>query len=382
MDQRQKSIPLGRILGIPIGLDLSWFLVFALLTWSLASDYYPTRFASWSGGLYWAMGAVTAIALFASVLLHELGHAVAAKGFRVPVRRIRLMIFGGVAELGDQSPSATSEFVIALAGPLVSIMLAAGMAVTWLALQAFDIFDPLIGLLGYLASVNLMLAVFNMVPGFPLDGGRVLRAIVWGVTDDMRKATVIAASIGRIVGFAFIALGAFQLLTGSVANGLWLGFIGLFLQNAAASEVQAQALRDLLSVPTVSQVMRRNFATVSGETTLQRLADSRSLGYGHRVFVVTQYGQVAGLLTSDQVWLVPSEEWPSTTVAQIMAPIEQLKQLSPETRLWVALQRMELEQVNQLPVVSDGHLLGLLRREDVFSFLRAMQRPGMGLARS
>ncbi len=380
--RKQNSIPLGRILGIPIGLDWSWFLIFALMTFSLASNYYPLRFDGWPVWLYWAAGAASVVLLFVSVLLHELGHSVAALGFRIPVRRIRLMIFGGVAELGDESPSSVAEFVIAIAGPLVSIALAGTLGAAWIVLGFYRFYEPLVALLGYLATINLSLAVFNLIPGFPLDGGRVLRAILWGVIGDMRRATQIAANVGRLVSFGFIGLGVLQGVTGNIGSGLWTAFIGIFLQGAANAELQAVTMRRLLAGRTVAQLMSSNFTTLPGDLTLQRLVDAHILGSGRRTFVVVEDGHVAGLLSLEHVRQVPPEHWPYTTIARAMMPLKDLQYVGPDMELWPALLQMEREEVSQLPVVQNGRLLGLLSRDDLLRFVHTLHMLGPQMARS
>ncbi|OYV88860.1 MAG: hypothetical protein B7Z68_12705, partial [Acidobacteria bacterium 21-70-11] len=207
----RHNVPLGRIIGIPIGLDYSWFLIFGLLTWSLAASYYPAEFHGWAPALYWATGAATALLLFASVLLHELGHSVVALRYKIPVRSINLYIFGGVAEIGSEPPSAAAELAIAIAGPIVSLALAAlfTLAKPFAAASA-----PLFGMAKYLAYMNMALFVFNLIPGYPLDGGRVFRAAVWGYTHNLRRATLIAANVGRFFGFVFIFVGVWQVFAG------------------------------------------------------------------------------------------------------------------------------------------------------------------------
>lgn len=376
MRNRGKSIPLGRIFGIPIGLDYSWFLIFVLLVWSLSTNYYPVRFGNWAEGLYWGAGALTAVLLFVSVLLHELGHAIAALAFHIPVRRIRLLFFGGVAELGDEAPHAGGEFLVAVAGPAVSLLIAIVLGFGWLGASLQGAPEPVVALFGYLAFINLILAVFNMIPGFPLDGGRVLRAALWGFTGSMSRATRIAATIGRIVAFGFIGFGIFQILTGSLFNGLWSGFIGMFLQGAASAEVQSQQVRDSLAGRTVGQVMRRNYASLPADVSVQQLLDAHVLGFGNRTFVVTNGGEAVGLLTLENVQRVPLGERHVTTVAEAMTPLARSAPITPDTALWDALRQMELEQLGQVPVVEDGEITGLLRRDDVFAFLYDLRRFG------
>ncbi len=226
----RQQVFLGRILGIPVGLDYSWFLIFALLTALLANSYYPAEFDAWPPFLYWFMGALTALLFFVSVLLHELGHSVVALRYGIRVRSITLHVFGGVAEIVDEPPSAAAEFFVAIAGPLVSFALAGLFHVLQPSLVSVQ---PLLALAEYLAYINLSLALFNLVPGYPLDGGRVFRALMWAVTGDMGRATVIAAHVGRGFAFLFIALGVWQISTGNLGGGLWIAFIGWFLHNEA-----------------------------------------------------------------------------------------------------------------------------------------------------
>ena len=240
----RHNVPLGKILGIPIGLDYSWFVIFALLTWMLAHSYFPGEFKDWPPLLYWFMGGVTAVMLFVSVLLHELGHSVVALRYKIPVRSITLFLFGGVAQIGAEPPSAIAEFLIASAGPLVSLILA---VLFYAAQPLVDGIEPLLGLAKYLAYINLALVLFNLIPGYPLDGGRVFRAIVWAITGNMRRATLIAANVGRLFAFLFIFVGVWQMFSGNFTGGVWIAFIGWFLENAASAQVQQVMVQGLLA---------------------------------------------------------------------------------------------------------------------------------------
>ena len=366
----RHHIPLGRILGIRIGLDYSWFLIFALLTWLLARSYYPAEFPSWSAPLYWSLGALTAILLFVSVLLHELGHSVVALAYRVPVPSITLFVFGGVAELGAEPPSARAEFLIAVAGPLVSAALALGCYAIQPAVARME---PLLGLARYLTYINTAVVLFNLIPGYPLDGGRVFRAIIWAVTGSMRRATVVAASVGRFFGFAFIFLGVWQMFAGNLGDGLWIAFIGWFLESAAAGQVQQTLVHDLLAGRLVAHAMKRHAPTVPADLPLQRLVDEYILGGGQRAFLVNDAGRIIGLVTLHGVQGVPRAEWGRTTVRQVLLPLAQLKATTPGADIGSALEQMDRAGVNQLPVLEDGQVAGMLSREDVISFLRTLR---------
>jgi len=363
------SIPLGKILGISIGLDYSWFVIFALLTWMLAGSYYPDEFKHWSPLLYWLMGAITAIMLFVSVLLHELGHSVIALLYKIPVRSITLFLFGGVAQIGAEPPSAIAEFLIAVAGPLVSFAL----AILFYAVQPLiGGVEPLLGLAKYLAYINLALVLFNLIPGYPLDGGRVLRAIVWAITGNLRRSTLIAANVGRVFAFLLIFAGVWQMLSGNFGGGLWVAFIGWFLDNAASVQIEQVMFRGLRTGHPVSQAMSTHYAIISEDLTLQKLVDEQILGTGQRSFLVNRGDKTVGLITLHRIKEVPRPEWATTIIAQIMLPLEQLKCIDPDTELWSALEMMDRNGFNQMPVILDQHVVGMLSREDAITFLRTL----------
>ena len=365
----RSTISLGRILGIPIGVDYSWFLIFALLTWSLATSYFPVEFANWPVAQYWIVGAVTVIFMFGSVVLHELGHSVVALRYKIPVRSITLFIFGGVAQIAAEPPSAISEFWIAIVGPIVSFGLALFFGVLQSLLGAVA---PLLAVAKYLAYINGALGLFNLIPGFPLDGGRVFRAILWGITHNLRKATLIAGNVGRLIAFIFILVGVWQIFTGNFGNGLWIAFIGWFLESAASSQIQQQTIHDLLAGHHVADAMRRDYTWILPDTTLQQLIDKHILGGGRRSLVVKQADQVVGLLTLHNVKAIPSTAWSSTTAVQVMIPMEKMKWIRPEADLVDALGEMDRDGVNQLPVMLGDQIQGILGRDDVINFLRTM----------
>ena len=366
----KQSIPLGRIFNIPIGLDYSWFLIFALITWTLATGYYPAEFKNWPSSEYWITAGVTAVLFFASVLLHELGHSVVALRYKIPVRSITLFIFGGVAQIGAEPPFATAEFWIAIAGPLVSFILAGIFALLETVSASFS---PLLALAKYLAYINGTLGLFNLIPGFPLDGGRVFRAIVWGITQNFHKANQIAATVGRAIAFIFILVGVWQVFSGNFLGGIWIAFIGWFLESAANAQLQQQAIQDLLSGHTVSQAMNQSYTIIPSNTTIQQLADEHILGEGRRFFIIEEMDKVLGILTLHNIKEVPRSDWSNTTVDQRMIPADQMHRAYPDEALWDALKMMDENGVNQVPVMEGEHMLGVLSREGVISFLRTLQ---------
>lgn len=369
----RQTIPVGRILGIPVGLDYSWFLIFALLTWMLAGSYFPAEFTTWPVWLYWVTGAVTAVLLFVSVLLHELGHSVIALRYKIPVRSITLFIFGGVAQIGAEPPSPKSEFYIALAGPAVSL----GLAVLFSVMKpVVASVQPLWGVAKYLAYINFALAFFNLIPGFPLDGGRVFRAVVWSVTKNLRRATLTAASVGRFFGFLFILFGVWQVLMGNLGGGLWIAFIGWFLDSSASAQIQQVTFQGALAGHTVRQAMSTECPAVPVGLTLQQLVDDHILTSGRRCFLVNRGEETLGLMTLHRIKEVARDRWAETTAAQVMLPLDELKRIGPDTDLWAALQLMDRDGVNQLPVTTDHHVVGMLSREDVVTFLRTVRELG------
>lgn len=370
----QGNIKLARIWGIPIGLNVSWFLVFGLVTWSLASGYFPQEYPDLSPGVYWLLGGLTSVLFFGSVLVHELGHSLLALRNGIPVRSITLFIFGGVAQIAQEPRSPGAEFRIAIAGPLASLGLAALFGGLWL-------FDQGISYLAapsiWLARINLMLALFNMIPGFPLDGGRVLRALVWRVTGDAHRATQMAASAGQLVALGFIGWGVFTIFAGNFLNGLWLAFIGWFLQNAAATSLGQSNMQQSLKGVTVGQVMSRDCANVPSLLPLSQLVDEQILNGGQRCFFVAENGHLQGLLTLRDISAIPQRKWRYMTTGQAMVPLERMRQVEPDTPLLSALQMMDDADVAQVPVVKDGEFVGTLSREQVLHYVRLRAELGI-----
>jgi Zn-dependent protease len=365
-----RTIPLGHVFGIPISVHYSWFTILVLLTWVLAVSYYPAEFDDWSAVLYWIMGALTAILLFVAVLVHELGHAVVAQRYKVPVRGITLFIFGGVAQMGEEPPNAVAEFWIAVAGPLVSFALAAVLGLLHAALSGVA---PLLALTKYLAYVNGTLALFNLIPGFPLDGGRVFRAVMWAITHNLRRATLLAANLGRGVSLLFVLLGVWQVIDGKIGTGLWVAFIGWFLETAARTEVQRQEIQGLLAGRRTAEAMDADPAFIAAGTTLQQLVDRFIRVAGQRSFVIETDDHTVGLLTLHQIKGVPRSQWPTTAAARIMTPTAQAKPVGPDSELWIVLQEMDRSGATQLPVMANGRIVGMLTREDIMRFLRTLR---------
>ncbi len=367
---KEFSIPLGRIFNIPIGLDYSWFLIFIIFTWALAVNYFPSAIPNWSTLQYWLAAALTTFLFFLGVLLHELGHSIVALRYHIPVKRIRLLIFGGVSEITTEPTSALSEFWIAISGPLVSLALGLAFELASLVLPGGS---PARIIAGYLAGINVLLGIFNLIPGYPLDGGQVLRAIIWGISHNNRRANLITAYVGRFIAYLLILLGVWWMFQGNLIDGLWIAFIGWFMESAASTQIQQQSIRDLLGGHTVSQAMTVNYSVLPPDITLQELADEHILGEGRRFFIIKEGENFTGVLSLRDVKKIPREAWQSTLTRQAMIPVEQVNVVHPETGLWDALEKMDHNGVNQLPVTSDQGLAGILSRENIIGFLRTLQ---------
>lgn len=385
----KNSLKIGRIAGIDIGIHYTWIFAFILIAWSLAQGFFPASRPGETAGTYWTMGIVASIMLFVSVLLHEIAHSLVAKSRGLGVSSITLFIFGGVSNLQEEPKSAGTEFVMAVVGPLTSLVLAGIFWVIGLSVGArgnlitLTFLNPLqqqpslpAALLAYLALINFILGLFNLIPGFPLDGGRVLRSIIWGNTKDLVKSTNIAATVGRYFGWAFIIFGVFQLLAGNFLGGLWIAFIGWFLSSAADASRREITLREHLSGVQVKQVMNANPVTVSPSTTVEELVHNTFLQCRCRAAPVAYDNRTIGIVTLDDVKKVHKDKWLYTTVESIMTR-QPLYSVSPEDDLNTAMKLLAQHELNQLLVLSDGHLAGLITRGDIIRQLQLSQELGM-----
>ncbi len=367
----RHGIPIGRLFGISIDLDYSWFLIVGLLTWMLAVSYYPPQFPSWPPVEYWLVGLAAAVLLFASVLVHELAHSLVAQAYGIPVPRITLFLFGGVAQIASEPPNPAAEFWIAIAGPILSFAIA---ALCWELEPLFPAQQAAFALVEYLALMNLALALFNLIPGFPLDGGRVFRALVWRGTGNYHRATVAAGLTGRFFGFLLIFIGVWQAIAGDIAGGIWIAFIGWFLESAAGSQLQQETLRNLLGGHRVADAMQRSFVQAPGGLTLQELVDRYILPSNAHTVVVAAPDGSSGIVTLASIHGIPAHAWPSTPAAAVLAPLQSIDTTRPDAILWSALEKMGRDGVNQLPVVGNsGAVVGMLSREDIVHYLSVLQ---------
>jgi len=361
------SLSLGRILGIPIRLHASWFLIAALITWSLAAGYFPQTNPGWNSLTYLIVGAVASLLFFASVLLHELSHSVLALREGVPVKSITLFIFGGVAQIGRELPTAGAEFRIAIAGPLTSLGLAAIFSGLGAILSEYAV---VAAPLAYLGRINLLLAAFNMIPGFPLDGGRVLRAVLWQFGGGYQKATRWAARAGQAIAFGFIGLGVAQFFLGGLTNGLWLAFIGWYLNGAARASSQQAALQGMLTGLKARNVMLEQCTPVSSDLRLDRLVEDHVLKGDQRCFFVSDSDDPQGVITLHDVKGVAPSQRERLTTAQVMTSPNSDFAADVEDDAWGLLQRMNEEGVRTVPILENGRLLGVVTLEHLWNQVR------------
>jgi Zn-dependent protease len=315
------------------------------------------------------MGLLTSLLFFASVVIHELAHSVVALAWGIPVKSITLFIFGGVASIGREPDRPLSEFLIALAGPASSLALAVGFGLLWLGGEFLSI-TPLSALGFYLATINLSLAVFNMIPGFPLDGGRVFRSLVWAWTGNMNRATRWAANTGRAIAVLMIIGGGILFLTGNWSSGLWLAFIGWFLDNAASQSAKQVGFREALEGYTAADFASGSCQPVDSNMPLDWIVRDYVLPQGESCFLVTDGPQPEGLATIGQIQRVPRQKWGWTPIRQIMTPLRNLEPARPTDTASSVLERMLSDGQNLLPVVDAGKLVGLVRREALLQFAK------------
>lgn len=364
----EASFRLGRIKGIEIGIHYSWLFIFALLTYSLAASFFPSIYGDWSTAQYWIIAAIASLLLFASVVAHELGHSFTAIAKGIPVHNITLFIFGGVASLSHEIEDAKTEFLVAIAGPAVSLFIAIVSAGAMYLLDGVN--EQFSAVFEYLALANGILVVFNLIPGFPLDGGRVFRSIVWGITHSMERATRIATRLGVIIGYLFIIGGVFVIFTGDVISGIWFGAIGWFLQNAASQSMQQFRMQNTVQGVIAGALMLRNPPVVDPGATLDQLVEHHIIGQNLHGVPVVQQGVLLGIITLTDLRSTPQSEWPSLRVADRMTPRYRLITVTPETPIEVAMQAMSEHDVHQIPVVEQGMLVGLLTRGTIIRYLQ------------
>jgi len=365
-----KQIVLFELFGIEIKVDMSWALLALLIAWSLAKGFFPAYYEGLPAAVYWWMGIVGAFGLFASIVLHELSHSLVGRYQGMRIKGITLFLFGGVAEMADEPAAPRAEFTMALAGPLASLALAGLFYLIAMAAAGAGLADPVVAVLRYLALLNLLLAVFNLLPAFPLDGGRMLRAVLWWRSGDLRRATRIASRIGSAAGFGLMALGVFTALQGNLVGGIWWLLIGLFLQRAAVGAYQHLLVRRALQGERVRRFMTADPVAVPPDLPLDRLVEEYVYRYHHDLFPVVEGGRPVGCITLRQIREVPRERWPTTPVRAIADSRVAENSVGAEEDAMQALARMQQTGRSRLMVTDDrGRLVGLLALKDMMALL-------------
>jgi len=368
------SLPIGKIFGISIRLHYSWFIIFALITWALAANYFPAVHPTWSLTLKIGAGLITSLLFFGSVLLHELMHSLVALKEGIPIQSITLFILGGVSQMTSEPGSAKDEFRMAGAGPLSSLILGGIFFGIYFGLKGYsnEAAQFAAAIAYYLGLINVALGIFNLIPGFPLDGGRVLRSLIWWRNGNLKKATRISSNIGRVVGFILIFGGIWLIFTGNFFNGIWLALIGWFLESAALGSYRQMLVQDLLKGHTASDAMSRECTIVRPDISVDHLVNEIVLKTGRRCFPISSGSRVEGMITMDNVRSVPRDKWNSTTVRDAMTPMDKLKTVKPDEDLITVLQIMSQNDINQVPVIENNKVVGMVGRDNLINFMNTM----------
>lgn len=371
---RTGSVRIFRVAGIDVYVHVSWLVVFVLITWSLATGYYPPLIPGIPATEAWVLGAASAILLFAAVLVHELAHSLVARRLGIAADSITLFLFGGVSSLRTDAPRASAEFLVAAVGPLTSFVLGVICLV-----GASLVGEPRVeALLGYLGLVNVLLGGFNLLPGFPLDGGRVLRALVWQITGDLQRGLEVAVGVGQLVGYGFMAWGVIQVLVGDPFDGIWIAVIGWFLQVAGAAQLRQVRSEHYLAGLTVRAVMRPDTSSVEPNTSVEALIEECLLPGNRRAMPVVSDGRLVGMVTVSDIRGVTAGDRPVTRVTDVMGARQGVVTVAPDTSLSQALEAMLTGDFEQLPIVEDDRLVGMLTRADIVRQLQLREALHLG----
>ena len=363
-----RKITLFKLAGFTVRADVSWLVLAFLITWSLAVGVFPFYYKGLSQQAYWWMGVCGALGLFGSIVFHELCHSLVARRYGLPIKGITLFIFGGVAEMEDEPQNPKTEFLMAIAGPASSVLLAIIFHALSIAVE--DTWPTVVyGVIAYLGWINGTLAIFNLLPAFPLDGGRVLRSVLWKYKGDLRWATRVASQTGSLFGFGMIFLGILSLLRGNFIGGVWWFVIGMFLRNASQMSYQQLVLRNTLEGMRVARFMKQELITVSPSTSVEELVNKYIYRYHFKMYPVVERNHLRGVVTINQVKQVAQEEWPVRTVGELTQQCTIDNTISPEADATKALEQMNRTGVSRLLVVDDGRLVGILTLKDMLTFL-------------
>jgi Zn-dependent protease len=368
-DMFGRRFRLFKLMGFEVGIDASWIIIAILIAWSLSTGVFPVQYKDLPTRTYWIMGIVGAIGLFLSIIAHEFCHSLVARKSGMPMKGITLFIFGGVAEMGDEPPSAKAEFQIAVVGPLSSIAIALVFYAIYALGHAGGWPPPFNGVVVYLAIINMLLAVFNLIPAFPLDGGRILRSILWGWKKNLRWATRIASNIGAGFGIFFIVLGVFRILGGNFVGGMWFGLIGLFIHGTAKMSYQQLITRRALEGEPLKRFMNANAVTVPPSTRIEELVENYIYRHHFKFFPVAENGRLIGCITTRQIKDLPREQWKQKTVGELAVECSADNTIAPGADAVEALSAMRRKNASRLMVVENDRLVGIIALKDMLEFL-------------
>jgi len=370
------SVSLGKIMGIPVTIHYTLWFVFLLIAWSLASGYMPQEYPGLSVVTYWGIGVASAVILFASVLLHELSHSYIAKRNGLPIRRITLFFFGGVSEMTEEPHDPGLEVRMAVAGPLMSFLIAVVLAALWFVGKNLHAPVALTATLRYGSLINAILGAFNLLPAFPVDGGRVLRGSIWRRSKNLIRATVVAARVSEILSFLMIGGGLVIMFFGNFIEGIWTIFLGWFIKSGAETSMKQTLVGQALSGATVEDLMTRDVFTVPSDISVQQLVSNYFLVHRHGGYPVVKGGEILGIITLQCVRSIPKERWETVTVREAMIPCERTVMVKPTTSALDAMNKMARENVGRVLVVEDKRLLGIVTRGDLMRTIRTKQELG------
>ena len=363
-----QSFNLFEIFGFKIKADYSWILLALLITWSLADGFFPFTYPYFSAGTYWLMAAIAAVGIFASIVFHELAHSLVARRFNLPIDSITLFIFGGVASMKEEPPSPKAEFYVAIAGPLMSLFIALFFYTATFVGGTLGAPLQLLAVTQYLWFINVLIIIFNLIPAFPLDGGRVLRAALWQIKSNLPRATRITSRIGSGFGLFLIVLGIVAVLMGNFISGVWYALIGAFLRNAARMSYKQLLLRRELEGEAVDRFMKENPIIVPPEMTVGELVQNYFYNYLYTSYPVVDNGKLLGYVSLDETKNLPHEEWDLHKVREILVPATSINTITADTDAMEALAKMNTNGSTHLLVAQDGHLAGIVTLKDLLRF--------------
>jgi Zn-dependent protease/CBS domain-containing protein len=372
----RSSVKLGSIFGVPIGLNYSWFLTFGFVVLILAVRVYPDIFPDSGARLYWPMAVISGVLFFASILTHEMAHSLIARAYGIPVKGITLFIFGGVSQITKEATRPLAEFIMAFAGPATSVLLAGMFGLLWWLAGAGE-GEPLPVVLEWLWLMNLFLGAFNLAPGFPMDGGRILRSALWGLTGNYRQATRWASRVGQLMAYTLMAVGfagVIRLIPWmDPVSGLWLIVLGMFLEGAARQSWRQVRTLEFLKTVRARDIMTTDFPTIEGSASIAEVLAASPVALRAGCVFVVEDQQVVGLIQAGALRILSRDRWQTTPASELMTPTARVRVVGPEEDAASILQTMEAEDLSALPVVEDGRLLGLVSRESLARLLAGHQ---------